>query len=93
VNGIDAIENGINFNTQITILHAKFVCKSQEEASDYFARFSKALDSRLKAWVGNVTDRPNSQQEPANAKEPTVGHHRHAYAAISAGSARAKPRR
>jgi DNA polymerase III subunit gamma/tau len=45
-------EHGIKFNTQIMIRHTKFGCKTQEEASDHFARFSKALDSRLKAWVG-----------------------------------------
>lgn len=46
-------EYGIRFNAQISIRHTAFGCKNQDEAADHFADFSKALDSRLKAWTGS----------------------------------------
>lgn len=46
-------EYGIRFNAQISIRHSAFGCKSQDEAAEHFADFSKAIDSRLKAWTGS----------------------------------------
>lgn len=46
-------EYGIRFNAQISIRHAAFGSKNQDEAAEHFADFSKALDSRLKAWTGS----------------------------------------
>ncbi|MGY4155591.1 DNA polymerase-3 subunit gamma/tau [Bradyrhizobium sp. USDA 4461] len=46
-------EYGIRFNARISIRHAAFGCKTQDEAAEHFATFSKSLDSRLKAWTGS----------------------------------------
>ena len=45
--------HGVRFNTRITIRHGLFGCKSQDDAADHFALFSKGLDSRLKDWTGS----------------------------------------
>lgn len=45
--------HGVQFNTRITVRHGLFGCKSQDEAADHFALFSKGLDSRLKDWTGS----------------------------------------
>jgi DNA polymerase-3 subunit gamma/tau len=43
---------GTRFNVRISIRHGAFGCKTQDEAADHFALFSKGLDSRLKDWTG-----------------------------------------
>jgi DNA polymerase III subunit gamma/tau len=45
-------EHGSQFNTRITIRHGMFGCKTQAEASEHFAAFSKALNDRLLHWTG-----------------------------------------
>ncbi|WP_038384407.1 ATP-binding protein [Bradyrhizobium elkanii] len=46
-------EYGIRFNAHISVRHAAFGSKTQDEAAEHLATFSKALDSRLKAWTGS----------------------------------------
>lgn len=45
-------QHGVQFNVRITVRHRLFGCKTQDEAADHFALFSKGLDSRLKDWTG-----------------------------------------
>lgn len=44
---------GVRFNVRMTIRHGVFGCKTQDEAANHFALFSKSLDSRLKDWTGS----------------------------------------